>query len=132
MKYEPAYVDWLLKVWSYWEIRLASGGLGWMPFSSSAIPLDRPDFSTKEFGTRIPPFNEISDRMNYIINQELKPCYPLYAEALKAVYLTEEKKTMKEIAAELKISLTALKARIHEAKTWLDGRVRGDEFLQVH
>ncbi len=132
MKHEVEYIDWLLDVWAYWEIQLSTGNVGWRPYSSSMIPLNLSDFRTKQFGSRTPPFNEIADRMNYIINQEMAVSYPSYVNILKALYLSSKKKRLKDIAQEQKISVAGLKIKLRDAKLWLDGRVRGDQLLQSY
>ncbi len=123
-----SYLDWLLTVWSYWELKFLTGSAGWPSASSITLALQAElCVGVKGFGPKTPPFSEVADRMNYIINFELKKLHPDNADALRAVYLNPDIR-LDKLALERHVSIRTLLQRAREAKLFLEGRVLNLQF----
>lgn len=115
------YIEWLLSVWAYWELRFLTGEAGWASTSSMVLALQAEiHLGSKVFGPKMPQFNEVAERMSRIINQDLSASHPDSAEALRAVYLHPDKR-LQQLATERHISVRTLLQRTHEAKLFLEG-----------
>ena len=118
-----SYLEWLLTVWAYWELKFLTGSAGWPIASSITLALQAElCIDVKVFGPKTPPFSEVADRMNFIINHELRKLHPDSADALRAVYLSPGIR-LDALALERHISTRTLLQRTREAKLFLEGRV---------
>lgn len=118
-----SYLEWLLTVWAYWELKFLTGSAGWPSVSSMTLALQAElCLGAKVFGAKTPPFSEIADRMNYIINHELRKLHPDSTDALRAVYLCPDVR-LEALAFERHISTRTLLQRARDAKLFLEGRI---------
>jgi|SRR5690606_20728516 len=108
-----------LKNWSHWEYCFTRGEFGYPSKSTIA------DFGTGNLLVRYskPPFplnNMLAQEMATWINI-MGSEHPEYKEALKAFYLTRY--SIRELAKLSEISPRMFKQRLHDARTWLKGRL---------
>jgi hypothetical protein len=120
------YLDGRLSAWGVYKYRSENNLDGWPTKSLIAVVM--------ELGTLVrgnarsmPPFSiddEEADEVNAWINR-MRALYPQYADAVDAWYVPRGKK-QRELAQERNISLSAFKARVHNAKMWLSGRLSAE------
>lgn len=124
----------LLDIWSDWELDLKSGSAGW-PKETSLYKFLKGGVGDKKFGTKTPPFNEVADRMNYLIRHEMIYVSALigngeqWLQALEIGYLSPHRK-LPEMCEEIGITKVCLRDRVKRAAKWLEARVKKDYILE--
>ena len=121
-------VQYFLRVWSYWEKTLKAGISNLPSGTALAIAKVKPDFLTRQYGSKQPYINELADRMNFIINNQLAKENPNQAEALRIIYLNDFEE-IEKIAKEKKITWRGIYKRSTAAKKWLCHKVQNDAFF---
>ena len=105
--------------WAGWHLDLQSGDIGY-PKQSSIMQIIEVGISTPTFGPREPDLNPRAMEVNLWVVR-MSHDFPTYAKALRDYYFNRNM-PLRAIAQANKISISTLKARVHDAKVWLSGR----------
>lgn len=107
--------------WSYWVISFENGDIGY-PAKSTIADFGLVASFVRQSKPPFPLSNFDADEMNGWINQ-MALIHPEYRAALMAYYMREKGMKIWEIAQVFEISPRMFKQRLHDARTWLSGRL---------
>lgn len=118
------YLEIRLQIWAIWEDKMRRGEIGWPSESIMSVMLT---VGTVVRGSAPAEMqtNEKAEEINSWVRR-MGERYPTLEAALRAYYLAP-KLPLRVLAESQKISISAFKERLKDAKIWLDGRISEGE-----